>query len=1768
MSVPVYIPGLSPYGYGGSQYGYSPYGSGVFPRPPIAVDGGYGGQQYGFNSYGSLDIYLPRISSAVSLDGFRIEVFFSEEVRDDAALVDADNYTLTPTLGAPSTVLSVAKGTAGVYGGYTSVILTHSGTTLGGEYVLTATTIADPVGVSLLTLGDVPSVEVHPTETTIELTFVDSNSNPQDMVTEATVSPGIEDADAYSLTTDYPAIPVMGAVTHPVGGDASRVDIEVANTTSTTYTLVVGPATAINYDATALPSDDPGFTGTELGSGVSSIVEAGLQLSKASGVTYGWGFADTSGRLLPSSTFRMDIDFDLSGSSVSPALYDALFATASFCDGAFQVDVAVQRVGGLDVISVTSGAFSRQVPASWSAGATTLSMVRNHQAGLVSVLVNDTPLITAAVAAMTGPPVIAAGCSFLLSTNYTLSAFLITSVGVTSTQTVFTTAWNFLHNVTAAFIGAGLSRSAILTERGPLVKTWGDATPATKNDVEVRVNGTAVEIDSVNPYTGVIYPTIPIPLAAPGTNTVEMDYAWMPNPTVVMASLNTAGLVTNKSDIHVGNTAPSTNPNPASSTGAPDRQRFPYTVVIGPHDRPKPRLIGHRYLGFERNYSALTNSPTTLLTNADPHRVAKPGMEAYCSVDTAGWEAEVLPGDEVTPWSFEGMDTGSLVGDGTYTLIDASAGTFADGTAAVYSRDIAVDCAIAPALAARYVIDAYDPDGVFTGVGFGFHHNYALYLVGNLVVNGLRHVGILLDPENPHLVESWSLGPTATITLTSDTTFTVPSDEWPGNIETGDQFQILDGSQAGIYTIAQCGIDDYNGTVTVTITGGTFPADITLEGNDTAVVVFETKWDESPISYRLVADTSTSTATLFIGGTLADGVVTVENLTANIPAETALLIPTGDTGRTMFGSFSREATNTTTWSFFRHNITPESLIVTGQGFVSDTDFSSADLSSWFLTNSFGFSEVDTGAGKMLLKSLSGSDTFDLSYGFAQLEPFLSRPNLADLDVEFRVEHASLPATLVARMRDDLRDIRLAALLFRNTGAGFALVNLPRLSVSGLQTLVQEGWSAVGVPTFTEAVRGELLTHTQTTGQYGTYRATIDTADTDADNGRALEVRFRVDSYTADPGTGLLGAFLGFNVDDGGTVRRVGFALQSSPSFKLVLTSEGTTEVASFPLSWDDGEFHSLRIAADVTAGSVTVIADDTVLGSAALNLFTTDADGGTEDSVYAKMVGTTRATVVTWDAFSVTGLPLASYDRTLGLWSRGDVDDIDSYVIPRTDGLSVKNSSASAAIESWDWTSYVSVRLHLDPTWGVSLFRPDLPLPATYTGTYATETTDPTAAWVNIEYKYIPRHTDVVGSIYFGSLDSRDISTQRWDRVKYRIYNVPDENYIAPQGMVTNRFNVIHSGELNTDTTPEVVVVSSLTSTIVSVRSANITASRVFFVQVDGVVLGMSAWSFDADSQLITLASPLPDNRYPVTITLAPGKPVTTTYLQRPAVSESVTLLNEGTPPFPKSQIANADRSLIEGDPNNDPSTALNANAGFVTAEPWNIVSFDNVADTLYEELSFFELDDGGATGWIKMICDGPAPEEGWIELSLDGTPGAYTDHPVSVKGTKSAFDPTLVFIPAGGVHAGTAVAGGVSPKVSKLAVVPATWQGTRGAGETPMFMAVNSELRVRLVDVQEDTVDIAGTWSDNVPPSVIGPVETNPSGTPGVEGHGAVLVELADYSGDGVSRVGPWGGIATLEPNSLVAGGAALTGAEFTPVGGVALPGPTRTTQVVEASN
>ena len=313
-------------GYGMSSAGLDPYGNNMYPAPPWAIVGGYGGDPYGLAGAGSVEKEAPIVTGAISLDGTRIEVFFSEPMAlRDSALLDTNSYKITAVVGGLSTPLSVEVGieTPSVSGA-NSVILTHTGTMLGGVYVVaivspdpddwegkkapadisgnpmvvptsipteTGDTVSIPVSENVqtnkavvLTRGEAPTYTVSPISgDSLVLDF----STP--MLPEADFSPGIEVTDAYHFQSDveYPIQPSALEVEHPYNGDLTKVKLLVKGMTSLSYLSNITPAKAINYDGTYLPNESEDFQGSEEGVG-SSATGSLLSLTKEAGDSYGW----------------------------------------------------------------------------------------------------------------------------------------------------------------------------------------------------------------------------------------------------------------------------------------------------------------------------------------------------------------------------------------------------------------------------------------------------------------------------------------------------------------------------------------------------------------------------------------------------------------------------------------------------------------------------------------------------------------------------------------------------------------------------------------------------------------------------------------------------------------------------------------------------------------------------------------------------------------------------------------------------------------------------------------------------------------------------------------------------------------------------------------------------------------------------------------------------------------------------------------------------------------------------------------------------------------------------------------------------------------------------------------------------------------------------------------------------------------------------------------------------------------------------------------
>jgi hypothetical protein len=397
--------------------------------------------------------------------------------------------------------------------------------------------------------------------------------------------------------------------------------------------------------------------------------------------------------------------------------------------------------------------------------------------------------------------------------------------------------------------------------------------------------------------------------------------------------------------------------------------------------------------------------------------------------------------------------------------------------------------------------------------------------------------------------------------------------------------------------------------------------------------------------------------------------------------------------------------------------------------------------------------------------------------------------------------------------------------------------------------------------------------------------------------------------------------------------------------------------------------------------------------------------------------------------------------------------------------------------------------------------------------------------------------------------------------------------------MVLNRAFTLTSGEFNLDTTPEVATIVSRTPYLVYVPDSAIFADRVFVVQVDGAVVPSANYTFDKDTQNLQFDSTaaLPSAQHPVTVTFAVGKPITQQYLCSQPLDETVTVLNEGTPPIPSDLDQPAERTVEAGSKINDPSDVLDGAESLVLNDPLRVVTFTDDEDSIYADLQFCTKEDGDN---VHITSDGPGPGHGLAEIAIDGhfttdahivpngPAGPWRGSPV-IKGSTARFNQSSILTAGGGgIPHGMLLGGGAStPSASVL------YPNQRGpSGQVPESrMGMNQDFALRLEDVtpRSDTFDIQGTLSDNVPPTSADPATSpNPDAAPTGNGNGGAAYTLEDYAAVTASRLGPWGGLTALQSRSLLAGGSQLSGNEFRLEGGQQIQAPTVTTGFIRATN
>ena len=1464
----------------------------------------FGNSPYGQSGYGvSLDTVA--IAAVVPVDPFTTNVLFSGAAANNPALVDPTNYVWTNLLGATVTTDSIdILTTSGI--GVTSIRVNHTGTTFGVTYTLTVSNVTSVTASPLLpntgfVLGQDSGLYADPQLTVLDDAIsIEFREDFFDLVEAA-------DPTNYDITTAY-AIP---AVIQAVAALGNTIDVDFIQMTTTQYEFVVGSSKAILYvvsDMPQLPDQYPlEFTAIEIGTtGTSTIFGNTLQMISGTG-TYGWEFQDTTGRLQSGSSYRITVTQDLTLNSYPLGNYTTIIMTVR--DGDDDIFITLDHNAGSTFLRITTSLFSQIASYDWTQEEFTMSISNNSLTGLFVVSIDDVPYFSIPRSSLVNPTT-----GTPPGFSYEISPFMMTSktarirgVLVTASSTLFTISQNFIHYFPLTF--TAISSSAVTfieTAKGPLVKTWGDYTPAGIDDVEVRLNGTPYPVLGVNPYAGKIFLNPPIPKVPnpPGAILVEVDYHYMEDSSFGML-LNVEGLGLNAYTRPYGRF--STGPSGPLFPVNPDEQRHPLRAMLGPGITfTQPVTTGYRFLGFELAQTAMLNRGDTLLLNAGAaSHFYRP--ERY-NPDVNDIR---LIGDALDPpWEL----TGGIAWTGTIGVPPSEAGYITDpGAYAILPVNAQVSSRLQ--YVARVRANSSTLTGVWSGVAFGATISGRSVIAGLLKINQVDHVGIYTG-GNPALVASWYPGQNLQGELLSYTSLTVPLSA-PADLYVGGRFQIFSGVQTGVYEITS--VVPTSTEITIGFTPAV-PVDPFLWGSSPVNLIPETKWTDRLTTMRVSAYENTVS------------VYVAADITANFstPYPSVNFLPEYETDVFIFGQPSAEPSSAT-WNFLYFSTLPTTSPVYEEESADLVDMTDLPSEGWFPTSyrGWGFERIVVGSEYRLRRydaalAARTVTTLESSVGFQPSRggfgPVGATMLIRDRKRTFQVDFLTL-----------YEDSGTRVLARGNSATATASQPFTGMEVSGPYMIVS---SSTGV------ING-ILSGGNITGFL---------------QDRLLKFSA---TYYGDDSIIIGAAFDGIEI---------GIRWQTSGVISLTNFS-GTVISSSAPGEWEEGQEIFYILSYDGTTVLLTSYIGNTgasVVAEPATSFPATLES----DRVKILSINTSgnATAVIPWISGGenlFAGFSTAV--RTLGIKVSDTGDFNRDYVLPMNTLATASQPNSSATkdilIIPWDTTPLTTVRLHLDPTWGGVLEIPSSGFPSWYSSDFATQSTNPYRGYCTVEYAKLPFDPIPVGYMEFGAGDSHAVifaSQSGSVNVKYQIRGVSNRQYQTTRSMVLNKAHTLHSGELNEDSTPESVQVYSNDQLTISLLDVNYRASLVYQVIDNGNV--RTDFAFNRDSQIVTMESPLSDST-PVVVFI-PAKPVTVSYLR--SQPRSQTTLYQKTPPFVYSQTNSLARMILYG---TDYSGVVTEITSETISDPLTSYGYGNSGE-YFSEITSFEYPDEGSTGAMASFQD------------------------------------------------------------------------------------------------------------------------------------------------------------------------------------------------------
>lgn len=558
-------------------------------------------------------------------------------------------------------------------------------------------------------------------------------------------------------------------------------------------------------------------------------------------------------------------------------------------------------------------------------------------------------------------------------------------------------------------------------------------------DVEVRVNGLPVPIDSVFGLLGAIVLTN----APVHGDTVVVDYDYLANPPTSFERLNTPEFVLNGSAIG------STVGLPGHSYRARSHLLDPSTYSGTVGSAYQPLQVGWKYKGLERAYTAVLNDPNTLLLNVPGNRVAYPVFEATVKEVTIRYDPTTLPNESTDPWELEGSGDISLApGGNQLTIIDdnVQSGPSSNPPFYTYPLDLGFPSTVSAAF--RLSAEVIQNSGAVVGPGFGFTDGSTIAFVGLLETNAnnlssaISRANLLKEKFDLHIATTGVHRPNSyqdtidVVSATDEVSLIILSNRLKyffnqhiSHGSSGDGVVHIINDIVNVYSDADA--DDVESSIfllnelTIKFNSHRTQSGIHYIDDEINIVgfvkqigilveakfpEFESSWTSSAFDwsistvFRLYKDAE-GTVSLYSGGDFSP-LASLEAV--SLPAAADVDLKLDPVQQTFFGSISRQASSISNWNYVRVNVTPLNFdqVIDNKSVVYEPiDVPEKDpFAPWIAIGQGGYDRAIS--GKLLVDSTSSVSPSVVSSsglstgeyrGFLRLEPILQRTTTSSIE---------------------------------------------------------------------------------------------------------------------------------------------------------------------------------------------------------------------------------------------------------------------------------------------------------------------------------------------------------------------------------------------------------------------------------------------------------------------------------------------------------------------------------------------------------------------------------------------------------------------------------------------------------------------------------------------------------------------------------------------------------------------------------------------------